>query len=109
MQKYLEPILNKMSKELGIPYKVCVDAYMAQWDFIQEKVKTFDFRNMTPEEFDSLRVNFNLPSIGKLCVTRERFDNLHRQLEYYRTHIKNVQNHENPSDVQRRDNDDEQV
>ena len=98
-----------MSQTLGVPYKVCADAYMSQWRFIFDKIQSFEIKHMTPEEFEATRTNFNIPSLGKFGVTKTRYENVVRKFEYYRTHIKNVQNHENPSDVQRRDNDDEQI
>lgn len=82
MLPYLEEIINQVSKELGIPYEVCSKAYMSQWFFIEEKVKQHNYKDLTLEEFKQIRPNFNLPSLGKLCVTEERFEGVLKAIEY---------------------------
>lgn len=82
MQPYLEEIINQVSKELGVPYAVCCKAYMSQWFFIEEKVKQHNYKDLTLEEFRQIRPNFNLPSLGKLCVTEERFEGVLKAIEY---------------------------
>lgn len=96
-----------MSEELGVPYEVCMQAYMSQWHFILEKLNSLNLKDMTVEEFRKAKKNFNLPSIGKLCVTEKKFLGIKKQYEYYKTHIENVQNQKDSSDVQHGDNHDE--
>lgn len=108
MQKQLEPIIEKMSKELDVPYDVCVQAYMSQWHFISEKINSMTIKDMTLEEFQKTKRNFNIPSIGKLCITEKKFQNIQRKFEYLRQkRNKNVQNQEDSSHVQHGDNNDE--
>lgn len=110
MQKHLEPIIDELSKELGIPYQVCADAYMSQWQFIYEKLNSFEIKDMSPEEFSALKRNFNLTSIGKLCVTERRFQGVKKKYEILREkREQNVQDKEDSSDVQYGDNHDEPV
>ena len=65
-----------MSKELGVPYEVCYQAYMSQWHFIHEKLKEIPMKTMTMEEFRATKHNFNLTSIGKLYVTERMFEKI---------------------------------
>lgn len=110
MQKQLEPIINKMSKELGVPYDICVQAYMSQWHFILEKINALDIKGMTIEEFRAAKKNFNLPSIGKLCITEKRFIAVNKQYEYLRKRRnQNVQNQEGAPNVQSGGDNEEQV
>lgn len=57
---------------------------MSQWFFIEEKVKQYNYKDLTLEQFKQIRPNFNLPSLGKLYVTEERFENILKALEYKR-------------------------
>ena len=108
MQKQLEPIIEQMSKELGVPYDVCVDAYMSQWKFIKEKLRTFELKGMSIEQFRETKKNFNLPSIGKLCVTEKKFKGTLKAFEYIKKRREqNVQDKEDSSHVQHGDNNDE--
>ena len=110
MQKQLEPIINKMSEELGVPYEVCVQAYMSQWHFILEKINSLDIKGMTIEEFRQTKKNFNIPSIGKLCITEKRFNSVNKQYEYLRKRRnQNVQNQEDTPDVQPGGDDEGQI
>lgn len=110
MQKQLEPIINEMSKELGVPYDVCVQAYMSQWHFILEKINELKIKEMTLDEFRQAKKNFNLPSIGKLCITEKRFIAVNKQYEYLRKRRnQDVQNQEDTPDVQSGCDDEEQI
>ena len=84
MQPYLENIINDVSKKLDIPYDVCCRIYMSMWHFIEDKVKEHHYKDMTLEEFTQIRPNFNLPSLGKLCVTQDRFKGVMKSFEMKR-------------------------
>lgn len=99
MQHQLEKILSEVSEELGVPYEVCCKAYMAQWSFIYEKIGEHSLYNMSLDEFRQIRPNFNIPSIGKLCVTEERFINMKKFYEMLKNRKKDVQDKEDKSDV----------
>ena len=110
MQKQLEPIIRKMSEELGVPFDICVQAYMSQWHFILEKVNSIDLRNMSVEEFRRTKKNFNIPSIGKLCVTEKKFEGTLKKYEVIKQRLhKDVQDKEDTPDVQRGTDDNESV
>lgn len=107
MQKQLEPIIRKMSEDLGVPYDVCVQAYMSQWHFILETLGSIDMKSMTVEELKHTKRNFNIPSIGKLCVTEKRFNGVKKRYEIIKQkRLEHVQNQEDTSHVQHGDNND---
>lgn len=65
--------IKQVSTELGLPPKVVKEAYESFWKFIREHIKTLPLKeDLSKEEFDKLRTNFNIPSIGKLSCTYER-------------------------------------
>lgn len=72
---------------------------MAQWSFIYEKIGEHSLHNMSLDEFRQIRPNFNIPSIGKLCVTEERFINIKKFYEIVKNRKKDVQDKEDKSDV----------
>ncbi len=70
----LEDIIHQVANEMELPYDVCYKAYMASWKFILTKVQALPVNeDMTLEEFKKLRVNFNMPSLGKLNITEDAF------------------------------------
>ena len=69
-------IYNKVAKELSLPPKVIEEAYRSFWRFIKSKISELPLEEITTkEEFDNLRTNFNIPSLGKLSCTYEKIEN----------------------------------
>lgn len=69
----LIPIVKEVSDNLGIPYKVCLRAYISYWMYLKETIGALPLRSgMSKEEFDKLNTSFNIPSIGKLHSSYER-------------------------------------
>ena len=80
-------ITKEVSEELNIPIEVVELAYKSYWEFIREKIQELPIkRDIKEEEFNSLRTNFNIPSLGKLVCT---FDRIKRMKERYK-YIKNI-------------------
>lgn len=80
--KYTE-IYNQVSEKLNLPQKVVKEAYESYWKFIREHIKFLPLKeDLTEEEFGKLRTNFNIPSIGKLSCTLERYQKVRKRYEY---------------------------
>ena len=76
-----EDAILEVSVELDIPKHVCREAYMSMWKFIRQQAQSLPLKeDLTDEQFLQLRPNFNLPSLGKLFVTK---DNYRRKKELY--------------------------
>ena len=74
-----KPIFEKVSSELNIPVKVVEYAYKSYWKFIREKIKELPLKDIKDEEeFLKLRTNFNIPSLGKLGITLDRFNKVNK-------------------------------
>ena len=70
---------SKVSSELNIPVKVVEYAYKSYWKFIREKIKELPLKDIKDEEeFLKLRTNFNIPSLGKLGITLDRFNRVNK-------------------------------
>ena len=66
-------IVGKVSRELNLPKEVVDKTYKAYWLFIKNHIQSLPLKeNLNEEDFAKLRTNFNIPSLGKLCVTWDR-------------------------------------
>lgn len=85
----LDEILNKVSLDTNIPKEVVEEAYNSFWGFIRESIQALPLKeDLTEEEFNELKVNFNIPSIGKLYLTYDRYKSLKERSK----HLKAIQN-----------------
>lgn len=85
-------ILIQVSQELDIPLEVIKEAYESYWTFIREHIKSLPLKDdLSKEEFEKLRTNFNIPSIGKLSCTYDRMLGVKKRFKY----IKNIRNDNN--------------
>lgn len=81
---YLEAI-KQVSIELGLPPQVVKEAYESYWAFIRNNIKALPLKeDLSKEEFDKLRTNFNIPSIGKLSCTYDRMIGVKKRFEHIR-------------------------
>ena len=70
----MQETLRRIARELSLPVEVVSKAYSAYWLFIREHIEELPLKEeLTEEEFKRLRVNFNLPNLGKLGCSRERW------------------------------------
>ena len=67
-------VYSKVAKDLDIPEEIIEITYKLYWMFIRKTIKDLPLKEeLTPEEFDSLRVDFNVPSLGKLICDRDSY------------------------------------
>lgn len=78
-----KPIFKQVSQETGIPEEVVSVAYRAFWRFIRETIVALPLKeDLTEEEFNELRTNFNVPSLGKLVCTFDRYVGMKKRFKY---------------------------
>ena len=78
---YLD-IVGKVSEELSLPKEVVDKTYKAYWLFIKHHIQSLPLKeNLNEEDFAKLRTNFNIPSLGKLCVTWDRLVGCKKRFE----------------------------
>lgn len=81
--KLYQDIIAKVSEETGISKEVILVAYRSQWEFIRTHIEELDLKGVkSEEEFDKLRVSFNIPSIGKLYTTWDKIQAIRRRINY---------------------------
>ena len=77
-----DEIVAKVANDMGLTHHLVDSTYRAFWKVIREYVKSQPLmEDLSDEEFQMLRPNVNIPSLGKLCVTLDRYRNKKKQYE----------------------------
>ena len=67
-------IINKVSKELDLPKELVENTYKAYWNFIKDTIEELPLKTeLTQKEYGNLKTNINIPSLGKLHCTYNRY------------------------------------
>ena len=67
-------IISKVSKELNLPRELVENTYKAYWIFIRDTIEELPLKTgLTQDEYMNLRTNINIPSLGKLNCTYNRY------------------------------------
>lgn len=75
----LQEEIKRISRELTLPEKCVENTYKAYWTFIKETISQLPLKNdLTKEEFNKLRTNFNIPNLGKLSCTYKRWSGVQK-------------------------------
>ena len=82
----MDGIYKKVSEDLNIPVEVVKLAYESGYQFIKDTIENLPLKDdLTEEEFNKLRTNFNLPSLGKLICTYKEYKSTKKRFEYIKT------------------------
>lgn len=82
-------ILKRVSAEVNLPEDVVECAYKSFFEYIRGCIEILPLKdNLSQEEFDSLKTNFNIPSLGKLYCNYDKYKGIKKRMEYIRR-IKN--------------------
>lgn len=93
--------IKQVSIELGLPPQVVKEAYESFWTFIRNNIKALPLKeDLSKEKFDKLRTNFNVPSLGKLSCTYDRFIGIKKRLKYLNKLKDDYNNKEGEAHVQ---------
>lgn len=67
-------IINKVSEELNLPRELVENAYKAYWNFIRVTIEELPLKTeLSLERYRDLRTSINIPSLGKLNCTYNRY------------------------------------
>ena len=92
-------IAKDVAKELNIPEKIVYKTYKAYWKVIKNRISELPLKEeLTEEQFDSIKTNFNIPSLGKLHCTYPRYLAIKKRLIYINKLRKEEQNVEDKED-----------
>lgn len=66
----IDRVITTVAGELSLPKKVVKEIVISQWNLIRETIPTIELDNCTTEEeFNKLKIGFNLASLGKFYTT----------------------------------------
>lgn len=90
-----ERIVTEVANNLSLPKKFVDRVYRAYWRAVREHISALPLKdNLSDEEFAQLQPNVNIPSIGKLYVTQEKYRWLKNKFEQ----IKQLRENNNAED-----------
>lgn len=90
-------IVAEVARENGLTQKFVHKVYQAYWQTVRMYIKSLPLKeDLTDEEFMKLRPNVNIPSLGKLNVTLDRY---HRMKKFHRI-TTNLNKEDNAEDSQ---------
>ena len=80
-------IISQVASSTGLPSRLVDSSYRAFWRAVREYISSLPLKkDLTEEDFVKLRPNVNIPSIGKLYVTHDRYVRMKR---YFKNYYKN--------------------
>lgn len=75
-----EEIVAKVSEDTGLSRKLVDRTYKSYWKAVREHIKSLPLKeDLSEEEFNKLRPCVNIPSIGKLYVTYDRYKKIRQR------------------------------
>ena len=75
-----EDIVSRVADSMGLNKKLVDRTYRAYWKAVKEYITTLPLKqDLSDEEFLRLRPNVNIPSIGKLYVTLDRYKTIKKK------------------------------
>lgn len=81
----LEEAIREIAKELNLPKKYVDKVYKAYWKAVREHISELPLKdNLSEEEFSKLQPNVNIPSIGKLYVTYDKYSRIKELYNKYK-------------------------
>lgn len=79
-------IIQEVSNSTKIPVEIVNNTYKAFWLYIRTSIQELPLKEaLTESEFNSLKPNFNIPSLGKLCVSYDRYKGVKERFKYIKT------------------------
>ena len=75
--------ITHVANKLELPVEVVKEAYESYWKYIRCTISELPLKDdLSEEEFNKLRTNFNVPSLGKLAVTWDRYKAIKDRYKY---------------------------
>lgn len=86
----LNESISSIANDIGLPPVLVGRIYRAYWKAVREHIESLPLmEDLSDEEFMQLRPNINIPSIGKLHVTLDRYHRMKKQYEIKQEFLKN--------------------
>ena len=79
----MQEVIKKVASKLELSEQLVLKVYKAYWLFIRTTICNLPLKeDLSKEEFDKLRTNFNLPSLGKLTCNYDRYEKVKKAEEF---------------------------
>lgn len=96
----LDVAIIKASNELGLSTDLVGKVYKAYWSAIKQAIQSLPLKeNLTQENFSKLKLNINIPSLGKLYSSYDRVQGVKKRFEYLKQIRNNDKSKETQTDV----------
>ena len=93
-----ERVVAETAESLGLPKRIVDRAYRSYWRVVREHISSLPLKDdLTEEQFIQLQPNVNIPSIGKLYVTQDKYrwiKDKFKQIKQLRENKYNVEDNE---------------
>ena len=87
----MKKIYEEVAVELGLDSVLVENTYKAFWSYIRNTIVSLPLKeDLTEEEFSKYSTNFNIPSLGKLSCTYDRFIGVKKRFNF----IKKLKNND---------------
>lgn len=88
-----DEIIEQVSKELNLPVELVKETYKSYWKFIKCTIQELPLKeDIKEEDFSKLKTNFNIPSLGKLTCTEDRYYRIKKRFGYIKNLRANAEN-----------------
>lgn len=78
-----QEIIQQVSEEINLPPIIVDKVYKSYWRFIRDTIQPLPLKKVKLEtDFNKLRTNFNIPSLGKLSVSWDRINKVNARFNY---------------------------
>ena len=75
--------IDHVANKLELPREVVKEAYESYWKYIRCTISELPLKDdLSEEEFNKLRTNFNVPSLGNLSCTYPRYKAIKDRYKY---------------------------
>lgn len=93
-------IIKKVAEEMNLPEELISRTYDSYWLFIRNTIQEIPLKEeLTEEDFGRFKTNFNIPSIGKLSCTYNRYKSIKNQFKKFKD-LQDVYNKESKTPIQ---------
>lgn len=78
----IDRVYKEVAKKLGLDAKDVKEANIIYWKFFRKSIESLPLKeDLSEEDFSKLKTSFNIPSIGKLFCTYDRYLRIRKKLK----------------------------
>lgn len=81
-----DQIIANVATDVELPIDVVRSTYRAYWQFIRSSIQELPLKDdLQEEDFNRLKTNFNIPSLGKLSCTIDKYKGVKKKFQYIKS------------------------